>query len=279
MAYCVYKHTCPNGKAYIGITGRDPESRWASGHGYDSQVFGRAVKKYGWKNIKHEILLSGLSQEEAESAEIELIEKYGTFNPGNGYNMDKGGKGSSGRVATDEMRSQMRDRTLKMWENPEIKEKLVEHLREISKKNVGKKRSQEHTQKLLEKLSIKIDQYDKQGNFIKTFNSAMDAARSIGKSTNATIISCCKGKKKSYFGFIWKYHGEELSHEEIERINTKELHKKEVIMCDSEWNELERFESLHEADRKLGISFKAIQSACKTGRHCRGYRWKYANVV
>lgn len=32
--YSVYKYTAPNGKVYIGITGKDPEKRWLNGRGY-----------------------------------------------------------------------------------------------------------------------------------------------------------------------------------------------------------------------------------------------------
>lgn len=31
MKYVVYKHTCPNGKVYIGITSQKPEHRWKKG--------------------------------------------------------------------------------------------------------------------------------------------------------------------------------------------------------------------------------------------------------
>ena len=33
--YCVYKHTSPSGKVYIGMTCKDPpEKRWSNGNGY-----------------------------------------------------------------------------------------------------------------------------------------------------------------------------------------------------------------------------------------------------
>ena len=32
--FCVYKHTCPNGKVYIGITCQNPIKRWKGGSGY-----------------------------------------------------------------------------------------------------------------------------------------------------------------------------------------------------------------------------------------------------
>ena len=54
--YVVYKHTTPSGKVYIGITGLKPERRWRNGNGYkDNEHFYRAILKYGWDNIKHEI--------------------------------------------------------------------------------------------------------------------------------------------------------------------------------------------------------------------------------
>ena len=64
MAYSVYKHTSPNGKVYIGITSRKPEQRWSNGYGYvKNKHFTHAINKYGWENIKHEILFSNLTKE------------------------------------------------------------------------------------------------------------------------------------------------------------------------------------------------------------------------
>lgn len=36
--YCVYKHTTPSKKVYIGMTGQDPEKRWRNGSGYKGQI-------------------------------------------------------------------------------------------------------------------------------------------------------------------------------------------------------------------------------------------------
>lgn len=60
--YVVYKHTTPSGKVYVGITGQKPARRWQNGYGYkDNEHFYRAIRKYGWENIKHEIVCAGLS--------------------------------------------------------------------------------------------------------------------------------------------------------------------------------------------------------------------------
>lgn len=85
--YCVYLHTFPNGMKYVGITefGNCPNQRWSNGFGYmyHKEMFS-AIVKYGWDNIKHEVLHSNLSRDEALRIESELIE---TMDLGrNGYN-------------------------------------------------------------------------------------------------------------------------------------------------------------------------------------------------
>ena len=69
--YIVYKHTSPSGKVYIGITGRTVKERWGkNGNGYKyCPYFYRAIKKYGWDNIKHEILYEGLTEDERSPKE------------------------------------------------------------------------------------------------------------------------------------------------------------------------------------------------------------------
>lgn len=61
--YCVYKHTAPNRKVYIGITRQRPEKRWVNGKGYlSNNYFTNAIKKYGWDKFKHEVLIDGIKR-------------------------------------------------------------------------------------------------------------------------------------------------------------------------------------------------------------------------
>lgn len=90
--YKVYMHTFPNNKKYVGITKQDVNKRWCSGKNYKNQVVGKAIKKYGWKNIKHEIIKKNLSKKEACKLEQELISKYKTNQKEFGYNKSIGGE-------------------------------------------------------------------------------------------------------------------------------------------------------------------------------------------
>ena len=88
--YCVYCHTFPNGKKYIGITKTSIDKRWRYGAGYNTQPkIARAIAKYGWKNITHEVLAVGLDRDKANEMEQYYIAKYDTYN--NGYNATIGG--------------------------------------------------------------------------------------------------------------------------------------------------------------------------------------------
>lgn len=94
----VYIHTViENGKKYVGQCNGDPKERWGSnGYRYKGLYFYTAIIKYGWQNIRHEIVATGLTQEEADKLERELIKQYKTNDKRFGYNVAIGGKNGSG---------------------------------------------------------------------------------------------------------------------------------------------------------------------------------------
>lgn len=79
--YKVYIHTTPSGKKYVGMTCKQINARWQNGRGYkSSKYFYRAVLKYGWDNISHEIVLTNATLAEASEKEKELIIEYKSNN-------------------------------------------------------------------------------------------------------------------------------------------------------------------------------------------------------
>lgn len=91
--YCVYRHTFPNGKVYIGITGKKPKTRWANGVGYRGQSVFSEILRFGWDNIKHEVIVEGLTVFQAEIIEKELIKAYGEKSYNKRYVVDSPLKG------------------------------------------------------------------------------------------------------------------------------------------------------------------------------------------
>lgn len=203
--YCVYKHTCPNGKCYIGITKQNLKNRFHNGHGYDTQLFGRAIQKYGWENITHEILHEGLTLEDAYKLEKESISKFKANNKEYGYNCDNGGAGAEGHVVSEEVRKKQRETAKRLWSDPEKRAILEQHLRELAAQNTGRARPREAIERTISHTSKPVSQFDLDGVFIQDFPSAMSAARSLGKACNSSIIACCKGKLHTAHGYKWQY--------------------------------------------------------------------------
>ena len=59
------------------------------------------------------------------------------------------------------------------------------------------------------KLSKKVNQYSLDGKtFIQSFHSAMEIQRQLGFA-NTHISDCCLGKRKSAYGFMWKYKNDD----------------------------------------------------------------------
>lgn len=52
----------------------------------------------------------------------------------------------------------------------------------------------------------KINQFDKEGKFIRSFNSISEANRFLGKPANSSnITQVCKGKRQYAYGYKWEY--------------------------------------------------------------------------
>lgn len=58
--------------------------------------------------------------------------------------------------------------------------------------------------RVAEKLSKKIAQYTLDGRLVKIWDSMMDIERELGYAAGH-ICRCCKGQRKTAYGFIWKY--------------------------------------------------------------------------
>ena len=198
--YCVYKHTFPNNKVYIGITSLNPLKRWANGYGYKKQtIMFRAILKYGWDNIKHEILYSGLTKEEACQKEIELIARYKSNNPDFGYNIDNGGN-----CPTEDMKNHLRELNLGKHHTEESRKKMSESRKGRIPWNKDVPTKKEVIEKIAIAQSLSTFQYSIDGELIAIYKSVREAARMTGLQSGA-IGRCCSGKSKTAGGYVWRH--------------------------------------------------------------------------
>lgn len=204
--YCVYEHICPNGKRYIGITCQKPEKRWGkNGIGYraHNQHFYNAIVKYGWANIAHNIIASGLSKEGACATERFFVSLYNTCNREFGYNKSTGGEapGAGVRKAmSEETRRKISERQKGKKIDPETIRKRVE-----SRK--GYKHSEATKEKMSRAAMMPILQIDISGKTVCKFDSILAAATQTNIAKQ-NICKCCKGTRKTAGGYVWQYYKE-----------------------------------------------------------------------
>lgn len=246
--YKVYKHTLPmslsdkeNDMVYIGITCQENVGqRWLNGRGYNRNPhFSNAIQKYGWDNFKHEVLFNGLTKEEAELKEIELIAKYNSTNIHYGYNKTNGGncngtmlqetkdkiskanKGNQygiGHEVSEEARKRISKSMIgnkhgkgqKMSE--EHKRRLAEShktedfRRKLSEANKSKKHSEETKRKLSESHK---GLGSKKVICVETsiiYDSILEASQANNIKGRGHISACCKGTRKTAGGYHWEYY-------------------------------------------------------------------------
>lgn len=207
--YTVYMHTCPNGKKYIGLTSKENlQDRFRSGHGYKNNTdFNNAIIEFGWRNISHEVLASGLTSDEAEKIERDMIALYKSNDPEYGYNSYNGGL--KGMKAGKQTIARMKTAQYKEHNPMFGRTQTEETRRKISMAKKGKKLSDECKKKLSRALSGEknpsakpVLQYDQEMNLLAVWRYIEEAAKATGANN---ISSCCKGRLKTSGGYVWRY--------------------------------------------------------------------------
>ena len=194
--WSVYYHINKmNNKMYVGITSKkNPQERWRNGKGYsDTPHFRAAIQKYGWDNFDHEIIASGLTDDEACNFERLLIKQLNLLDDKYGYNISEGGnkgcrfKGERapmyGKHHTEESKQKNREKHLGVSHphTPESREKLRLAC-------LGNHRGKQTKVKCVETGII--------------YESAAEAQRQTNTDASA-IIKCVKGKLHKTNNLHW----------------------------------------------------------------------------
>jgi group I intron endonuclease len=122
---------------------------------------------------------------------------------------DKISKANKGKKHTEETKQKIsKAKTGKSYSeerNLKLKKpKSKETKQKISQAKLGKLKSDVYKQKISIIKSKPILQFNKQGDLLQEWNSQTEAGKHLSKSPSA-ISECCSNKRKTAYGYIWKY--------------------------------------------------------------------------
>ena len=238
--WCVYKHTSPSSKVYIGVT-NNINQRWSgNGRKYKGSTrIHNAIKKYGWENFKHEILFSGLTKDNAYKKEKELIEKYKSTNPLYGYNLQSGG-------ITGEHNQESKNKISAALKGHHVSEKVKEAVRNA--KSI-----------CIVCLETGVE-----------YKSAKEASVALN-ICHSSILKAAKGIQESSGGLHFA-RKEDIQSGNIPKFKPKDKKFRKVVCLDSGIV----YENISDASRKTGLSRRSLSYACN-GEHktCGGMRWDF----
>lgn len=190
--YILYEHRNKvNGKRYIGITNNKTKRWYGKGKHYDGcKCFWSAIQKYGWDNFEHNVIIDGLTLEEANRLEILFIAMFRTREKPFGYNLAEGGANAPtmlGKHHSEETRQKMRDSALGRVIS---EEQRLSHSKWMSENFVGKRNPKSRAVRCL--------------NTGEVFESQRIAAQAKG-ILQSKIWKCCNGKATHTHGLRWEY--------------------------------------------------------------------------
>lgn len=267
----------PNEIRYVGKT-RQTVKRRLQGHICCAKKARRSGNctnhNYNW--INHELDLGNtIIAEEVESLEFEEGEDWDWFEQYwiaqfrewgfNLTNIKPGGEDSHYTEPTEEVLRKRAEHIIGIARDEKTREK-------ISKGLTGLQKSDETIEKIrrsiVEKQGRPVLQCDKiTGEVIKEWSSGAEAARAIG-ADKGNLNACCRGKKKSCKGFVWKYKYPD------------EVPERRIVQLDKEGNIIRIFENSAVIQSELGIDSNLVNNVCK-GKQPETYHciFKYYNDV
>lgn len=276
----IYKTTnLINGKYYIGKDEKNNPEYLGSG-----KILKQSISKHGVTNFKKEILEACKTKEELNEREVYWINALSATTLG--YNITDGGTG--GRTKFNKIYQFDKSGALiKEWDSAaEINRVLKFHQSSILKACKGKLLSvngfiwsyNDKTTPFVDTRAIKALQYDKNGYFIKEWNSIVEIKKEYGISDRHIQTTLDKPNLTAK-GFIW-LRKTDIIKDKIEipksgRLNNKNKIKfKEIKQYDNEMNLIKIWGSFKEISDNLNINLSSIYKASYDNKIYKNYYWK-----
>ena len=127
-----------------------------------------------------------------------------------------------------------------------------------------------------------VFQFNLFGEFIASYSSISDAARAVGAKKSSNISSVALGKRAFAKGYLWSYTKDYVfipdysPREHIVETNIKQRKRVKAVSIDGQTTLT--FDSLHDADKQTGCSFKNISACCHHRKQTAGgYIWSFVD--
>lgn len=228
-SYIIYKLIFPNGKIYIGQTSKEFDFYMKNYKNnsynknlkrYNNPIY-RAIRKYGWNNIKKEILFT-TSAEFVDELETKMIAEHNATDNKVGYNILKEAKTMRGFRHSEETKRKIREKNIQTnsgknhpffgkHHTEETKQKMKkpktdEHKINLSKSKLNKKQTKEHIQNRIRIIQKSVDAFIyKTGEFVGTFESIKQAGEKL-KINKSNISAILNNRQKTANGISFKYN-------------------------------------------------------------------------
>lgn len=207
--HVIYRIVNPSMKIYIGQTCNFPSrmSQYKNLHCKGQKLLYRSLKKYGFENHTIDIIANATTKEEINRLEVFYITEYKSCvynNKRYGLNILRDHTPSySHTPRTEETLRKQRESHLGNIVSEETKNKIRHTMK-------GRPKPLETIAKMGVKLRKAVRQISIEGNTIKEWVSASEAARQL-KISSGSIITCCKGKANHCGGYKWQYSNDKDS--------------------------------------------------------------------
>lgn len=149
------------------------------------------------------------------------VKQYKSYHRRFGYNLAITGVGNIGKMPKHIIKKSVKIRRKKAaergyWFKPETIKKQAdgrrgfkhtsEAIEKIRAASTGRKKSKEVIQKTVDANNLAVDQYSLNDEHLRTFKSITEALVFLNKGIKSGHISnCCKNKRKTAYGYKWKY--------------------------------------------------------------------------
>ena len=120
-------------------------------------------------------------------------------------------------------------------------------------------------------VSKEVHQYDFEGQYLRSYESAASAARAVGQDVS-NLCSACNGEQRSCGGFIWSYD----RYDKIEPLQKRRTKRKSVAQYTLDGIFIATYPSATSASKATGTRLSSITSVCNGNfKSAGGYIWAY----